>query len=39
MLGKLTGVDPVAKELQVTGYIKQNYLNVKRLIHITGVAA
>lgn len=39
MLGKLAGVDPEAKELQVIGYIKQNYLNVKRLMHITGVSA
>jgi len=39
MLGKLASVDPVKKELQVTGYIKQNYLNVKRLMHITGVSA
>jgi len=39
MLGKLASVDPVTKELQVMGYIKQNYLNVKRLMHITGVSA
>jgi hypothetical protein len=39
MLGKLTNVDKVKKEIEVTGYIKQNFLNTKRLMHITGVAA
>jgi len=39
MLGNLVNIDPVKKELQVTGYIKRNFLNVKRLMHITGVSA
>lgn len=37
MLGKLVSVDK--NELTISGYIKQNYLNIKRLIHITGVSA
>jgi len=37
MLGHCTKVDEQNNELQVTGYIKQNYLNSKRLVHITGV--
>lgn len=39
MLGQLTNVDEAKKELQVTGYIKNNYLNTKRLVHLTGVSA
>jgi len=39
MLGQLTGVDVENKELQVSGYIKNNFLNIKRLIHLTGVSA
>ena len=26
-----------SKELTISGYIKQNYLNIKRLMHITGI--
>lgn len=37
MLGHLAKADPANKELVMTGYIKQNYLNTKRLIHLTGV--
>lgn len=37
MLGHLTSADPVSKELVISGYIKQNYLNTKRLVHLTGV--
>ena len=25
------------QELEIRGYIKQNFLNIKRLMHITGV--
>jgi len=39
MLGSLTKVDEANNELHISGYIKQNYLNTKRLVHITGVAA
>ena len=39
MYGQLTKVNKASKELEVTGYIKQNLLNIKRLMHITGVSA
>lgn len=39
MYGQLTKVNKASKELQVTGYVKQNLLNIKRLMHITGVSA
>ena len=39
MLGQLTKVDREKKELEVTGYIKNNFLNIKRLMHVTGVSA
>jgi hypothetical protein len=39
MLGNLASADPASKELVITGYVKQNYLNTKRLMHITGVHA
>jgi len=39
MMSELTKVDQVNKELEVRGYIKGNYLNIKRLIHITGVSS
>jgi len=35
MLGEVTKVDTT--EIQVEGYIRQNYLNAKRLLHITGM--
>ena len=35
MLGKLTNIQ--GNELHFEGYMKQNMLNVKRLVHITGV--
>ena len=37
MLGELTNVNPIEKEIIIEGYIKQNFLNAKRLIHITGL--
>ena len=38
MLGKLTKVvQEDVKELHFEGYIRQNVLNVKRLVHITGI--
>ena len=39
MLGQVTKMDNENKEILVTGYIKNNFLNVKRLIHMTGVSA
>jgi hypothetical protein len=39
MLGKITKMDRASKEVEVTGYIKNNFLNIKRLLHITGVSA
>jgi hypothetical protein len=39
MLAKITNMDAANKELQVTGYIRNNFLNIKRLLHITGVSA
>ena len=35
MLGQVTKV--LEKEVQFEGYIRGNMLNVKRLVHITGV--
>lgn len=35
MLGQVTNV--TQNELHIDGYIKQNFLNAKRLIHITGI--
>jgi AARP2CN (NUC121) domain len=37
MLSKLTKINEEAKELHFEGYIRQNILNVKRLVHITGI--
>lgn len=37
MLAHLTSITPASREIQVTGYIKQNFLNTKRLVHLTGV--
>lgn len=39
MLGNVTNVDKQNKEIEVRGYIKQNFLNTKRLIHLTGIAS
>jgi len=39
MLARLSNINTAAKELQFTGYIKNNCLNTKRLMHITGVSA
>jgi len=35
MLGEVVQVSET--EVHVEGYIKQNYLNAKRLLHITGI--
>jgi len=39
MLGQVSKVDQANKEILINGYIKNNYLNIKRLIHLTGVSA
>lgn len=39
MLGKVAEVDVKAKEVLIKGYIRNNFLNVKRLVHLTGVMA
>lgn len=39
MLGKVAEVDQKAKEVVVKGYIRNNLLNVKRLVHLTGIMA
>ena len=39
MYGMCDKIDSQSNELMVSGYIKQNYLNTKRLMHITGVSA
>jgi len=39
MLAQLVKADKEANELQFRGYIRGNYLNTKRLIHITGIGA
>lgn len=39
MLADLVKVDRERKELQFQGYVKNNLLNVKRLLHITGVSS
>lgn len=39
MLADLVNVDRERKELQFQGYVKNNLLNVKRLLHITGVSS
>jgi len=39
MLGSLSKIDAEKKQIHVTGYIKQNYINTKRLAHLTGVAS
>lgn len=37
MLAQLNQIDTEKKELHLEGYIRQNFLNIKRLMHITGV--
>lgn len=37
MLGSLTNINADKRELHFEGYIRQNILNVKRLVHLTGV--
>ena len=37
MLAQLNKIDTEKKELHLEGYIKQNFLNIKRLLHITGM--
>lgn len=37
MLGHLTKIQEEAKEMHFEGYIRGNILNVKRLVHITGI--
>jgi len=39
MFGHVSKVDQANKEILINGYIKNNYLNIKRLIHLTGVSA
>jgi hypothetical protein len=36
MYGKVSKVDEAKKQVTIEGYIRQNFLNSKRLIHITG---
>mmetsp|Transcript_35871 Transcript_35871/g.55050 ORF Transcript_35871/g.55050 Transcript_35871/m.55050 type:complete len:161 (-) Transcript_35871:1270-1752(-) len=37
MISELTKVNRSKKEIQVSGYIRNNFLNSKRLLHITGI--
>ena len=37
MLGQVSKIDAEKKEIHFEGYIRQNILNLKRLVHITGV--
>lgn len=37
MLGNLASINADKRELHFEGYIRQNILNVKRLVHLTGV--
>ena len=39
MLGELISADKDKKEITLQGYIKNNFLNIKRLMHVTGVSA
>ena len=39
MLGELVSADKESKEITFQGYIRNNFLNIKRLMHITGVSA
>lgn len=37
MLGTVAKVNEKAKEVLVKGYIRNNFLNIKRLVHLTGI--
>lgn len=39
MLGHVAKVDSKSRELWVRGYLRNNLLNVKRLVHLTGVSS
>lgn len=39
MYAKVSKVDPAAKEVVLEGYIRNNFLNIKRLLHLTGINA
>ena len=39
MLAQLIKADKEKNEIEFRGYIRNNFLNVKRLVHITGIAA
>lgn len=39
MLSEVASLDQTAKEVHLVGYIRNNFLNIKRLIHLTGVTA
>lgn len=39
MLGHVAKVDPKSRELWVRGYIRNNFLNIRRLVHLTGVSS
>lgn len=39
MHANVASLDVEAKEVQLLGYIRNNYLNTKRLLHLTGIEA
>ena len=39
MLAEVADVDVSRKQVQLHGYIRNNCLNIRRLIHLTGVTA
>lgn len=39
MLSEVAGIDEAKKEVQLHGYIRGNNLNIKRLIHLTGISS
>jgi hypothetical protein len=39
MLAEVSKLDVAAKEVHLRGYIRNNNLNIKRLVHLTGVTA
>ena len=39
MLSEVASLDLAAKEVHLLGYVRNNFLNIKRLIHLTGVTA
>jgi len=39
MYANVASLDVEAKEVQLVGYIRNNYLNTKRLLHLTGIEA